>query len=324
MDSPKLWSKNTRKVLLLEFGLQGLNANFPQKIRVRLQNTHHSHLNVETDPSKIRWSTRPHIRGIEQCVEVADLQTVLWRMHQVWKGLHLVGPQSLRPCNDHRLQLSGMGHFVLRGYLRSLPTDRPLHNKQSWNLRIHREPLFGRDRHRWGQDSAPEIYQNNQKVSFHQIFGHFQGSCSCWPSILIEGKSLHLGWVFTERREVSDLIYRFKASKVEDSIEYRQARQQPGHCASFIYTSGTTGMPKGVMLSHDNYTSMIDAVWQKLGTNLKYFSGNGRVLTYLPFNHLAAQAFDLLGTVKNGNNLYFPDSSVLKNNMLKFLLVARP
>mgnify|MGYP000966856933 FL=1 len=78
------------------------------------------------------------------------------------------------------------------------------------------------------------------------------------------------------------------------------------------------------MLSHDNYTSMIDAVWQKLGSNLKYFSGNGRVLTYLPFNHLAAQAFDLLGTVKNGNNLYFPDSSVLKNNMLKFLLIARP
>jgi len=40
-------------------------------------------------------------------------------------------------------------------------------------------------------------------------------------------------------------------------VEQRMSRVKPGHCCTLVYTSGTTGMPKGVMISHDNY------VWTK-------------------------------------------------------------
>ena len=98
---------------------------------------------------------------------------------------------------------------------------------------------------------------------------------------------------------------------------------KPGNCCTFIYTSGTTGPPKAVMISHDNYTWVTDAVGKRFGFDTKY-RGTGRFISLLPLSHVAAQLIDLVITVRFGLSLYFTDPTALQGNLVKFLQISRP
>ncbi len=56
---------------------------------------------------------------------------------------------------------------------------------------------------------------------------------------------------------------------------------RPGDEASLIYTSGTTGVPKGVILTHSNFLSNIQAV-----SEIIEFSDRDTVLSFLPLSHV--------------------------------------
>lgn len=68
------------------------------------------------------------------------------------------------------------------------------------------------------------------------------------------------------------------------SVSDVHARMEPvknGDLATIIYTSGTTGNPKGVMLSHNNILSNVEACIEPIPADK-----NSKVLTFLPVCHI--------------------------------------
>jgi len=75
---------------------------------------------------------------------------------------------------------------------------------------------------------------------------------------------------------------------------------KPDSIAGFIYTSGTTGRPKGVMLTHANITSNVEA-----GLSVFPVSSEDRTLSFLPWAHAYGQVIELHLLVSAGASTAF-------------------
>ena len=134
---------------------------------------------------------------------------------------------------------------------------------------------------------------------------HMKGKVFTWEEFMARGDS-------------------FVATKREDTVEHHMQSIKPGNCASFIYTSGTTGMPKAVMVSHDNFAWTTKMVVHKEWKILEPIMGKGRILSYLPLSHAAGQIVDFYMGIATAANIFYPEASVLQNELAKFLLVCKP
>ncbi|EGR28339.1 hypothetical protein IMG5_177990 [Ichthyophthirius multifiliis] len=121
--------------------------------------------------------------------------------------------------------------------------------------------------------------------------------------------------------EIMEIGKKFKSEKAEDDIENRMKSQKPGNCCTLVYTSGTTGMPKGVMLSHDNYTWTSQAVLKQYDIKTQ---GNDRIISYLPLSHVAAQNIDIVGCILSGCHTYFAEPTALQGSLIDTLKEVKP
>ncbi len=67
----------------------------------------------------------------------------------------------------------------------------------------------------------------------------------------------------------------------EQQVKDRMAVVKNGDLATIIYTSGTTGKPKGVMLTHNNILSNVEACQGRVPA-----TNSSKVLTFLPVCHI--------------------------------------
>jgi len=77
---------------------------------------------------------------------------------------------------------------------------------------------------------------------------------------------------------------------------------EPDDLAALLYTSGTTGAPKGVMLSHGNFTSMIASLGKTFPLR-----DSDRVLSVLPLHHAFEFSCGLLLPLSMGARIVYLD-----------------
>ena len=87
-----------------------------------------------------------------------------------------------------------------------------------------------------------------------------------------------------------------------EQVEDRMREVKNEDLATIIYTSGTTGNPKGVMLSHRNILSNVEACEPPIPADQ-----NSRVLTFLPVCHIYERMLHYL-YMKIGCSIHFAES----------------
>ena len=79
---------------------------------------------------------------------------------------------------------------------------------------------------------------------------------------------------------LEDLLKLGESYEKPEELDERLKSIEPDDLASLIYTSGTTGDPKGVMLSHKNFLSNVEAVMKLID-----FKEDDIALSFLPLSH---------------------------------------
>jgi long-chain acyl-CoA synthetase len=94
-------------------------------------------------------------------------------------------------------------------------------------------------------------------------------------------------------------------------FERRKNDIHPDDWASIIYTSGTTGDPKGVILSHYNFMSNVEAAREVI-----HFQPGEVLLSFVPLNHVMGRLVDNYLPLSTGSTITYIESLLrLRQNL---------
>lgn len=131
-------------------------------------------------------------------------------------------------------------------------------------------------------DNLPTVLIISKPAIYQKLVNIINNTASIKKVILLDGKSE--GTIsYAEALELG--------SKNQSNI----ANVSPQNMATLIYTSGTTGKPKGVMLSHSNIISNINAIHECFKWEPSDVS-----LSFLPWAHSFGQTVELHGMLSCG------------------------
>jgi long-chain acyl-CoA synthetase len=95
-------------------------------------------------------------------------------------------------------------------------------------------------------------------------------------------------------------------------FEAAASAARPEDLATFIYTSGTTGQPKGVMLTHGNLASNLEA-----SLTVIPFEDGYQALSFLPLSHSFERIVDYVYFLKGCSIAYAESVATVPKNMLE-------
>ena len=113
-----------------------------------------------------------------------------------------------------------------------------------------------------------------------------------------------------------DELVRAGADVTDEEIARRRGLAARDDLATIIYTSGTTGRPKGVELTHGNFSQLTRNAVEKLGVVVQ--SPNARTFLFMPLAHVFARFVHVL-TIPAGAVLgHWPDTKTLVDGIGTF------
>lgn len=119
----------------------------------------------------------------------------------------------------------------------------------------------------------------------------------------------------TQKEILSNKVISWKAifsKNKNDGAEPEKIFLDPDDCCSVIYTSGTTGKPKGVVLTHRNFLSDVEAVNEVVPVK-----ENDIFLSFLPLSHILERTAGYYMPICYGATIAYAESIKQLSNNLK-------